>query len=359
MYQMQKKYGALAQLEHAVDQTYYKDVDENAVMESAMKGYVAGLDDPYSQYMTSDEYAAYQTSEAGQTIGIGVTVSQTEEGYLEIQDVNTDSPAKEAGLQKDDLIIKVDGDDVAKMGYEGAVNAVRGDPDTKVTLTIKRGDETFDQDVTRKSMEVTSAEGKMLDGKIGYITIRSFKENTPDQFQAIYDQLIADGAEALVFDLRDDGGGLVSALEKILDPLLPEGKIAIATYRDGTTETLVESDATECNLPMAVVVNENTASAAELFTASLQDFGKGTVVGTTTFGKGIMQVTRQMPSGGALTLTTATYQTTKGECYHGIGVKPDVEVEAGDTAVDYENPNPDTDPQLKKAIEIVTEQMAS
>ena len=110
---------------------------------------------------------------------------------------------------------------------------------------------------------------------------------------------------------------------------------------------------------MAVVVNENTASAAELFTASLQDFGKGTVVGTTTFGKGIMQVTRQMPSGGALTLTTATYQTTKGECYHGIGVKPDVEVEAGDTAVDYENPNPDTDPQLKKAIEIVTEQMAS
>lgn len=359
VYQMQKKYGALAQLEHAVDQTYYKDVDENAVMESAMKGYVAGLDDPYSQYMTSDEYAAYQTSEAGQTIGIGVTVSQTEEGYLEIQDVNTDSPAKEAGLQKDDLIIKVDGDDVAEMGYESAVNAVRGDPDTKVTLTIKRGDETFDQDVTRKSMEVTSAEGKMLDGKIGYITIRSFKENTPDQFQAIYDQLIADGAEALVFDLRDDGGGLVSALEKILDPLLPEGKIAIATYRDGTTETLVESDATECNLPMAVVVNENTASAAELFTASLQDFGKGTVVGTTTFGKGIMQVTRQMPSGGALTLTTATYQTTKGECYHGIGVKPDVEVEAGDTAIDYENPNPDTDPQLKKAIEIVTEQMAS
>lgn len=359
VYQMQKKYGSLAQLEHAVDQTYYKDVDENAVMESAMKGYVAGLDDPYSQYMTSDEYAAYQTSEAGQTIGIGVTVSQTEEGYLEIQDVNTDSPAKEAGLQKDDLIIKVDGDDVAEMGYEGAVNAVRGDPDTKVTLTIKRGDETFDQDVTRKSMEVTSAEGKMLDGKIGYITIRSFKENTPDQFQAIYDQLIADGAEALVFDLRDDGGGLVSALEKILDPLLPEGKIAIATYRDGTTETLVESDATECNLPMAVVVNENTASAAELFTASLQDFGKGTVVGTTTFGKGIMQVTRQMPSGGALTLTTATYQTTKGECYHGIGVKPDVEVEAGDTAIDYENPNPDTDPQLKKAIEIVTEQMAS
>ena len=155
----------------------------------------------------------------------------------------------------------------------------------------------------------------MLDGQIGYIRISSFKGNTPEQFQAIYDRLVQDGAKALIFDLRDDGGGLVSALEKILDPLLPEGEIAIATYRDGTTKTLVESDATECSLPMTVIVNGNTASAAELFTASLRDFGKASVVGTQTFGKGIMQVTQSMPSGGALTLTVATYQTTKGECY--------------------------------------------
>ena len=136
-------------------------------------------------------------------------------------------------------------------------------------------------------------------------------------------------------------------------PLLPEGEIAIATYRDGTTKTLVESDATECNLPMTVIVNGNTASAAELFTASLRDFGKASVVGTQTFGKGIMQVTQSMPSGGALTLTVATYQTTKGECYHKVGIKPDEIVEVGEDAVDYSDPNPEKDPQLKKAIEMV------
>ena len=208
-------------------------------------------------------------------------------------------------------------------------------------------------DVERQNIEVTTAEGQMLDGQIGYIRISSFKGNTPEQFQAIYDRLVQDGAKALIFDLRDDGGGLVSALEKILDPLLPEGEIAIATYRDGTTKTLVESDATECSLPMTVIVNGNTASAAELFTASLRDFGKASVVGTQTFGKGIMQVTQSMPSGGALTLTVATYQTTKGECYHKVGIKPDEIVEAGEDAVDYSDPNPEKDPQLKKAIEMV------
>jgi carboxyl-terminal processing protease len=137
--------------------------------------------------------------------------------------------------------------------------------------------------------------------------------------------------------------------------LLPEGEIAIATYRDGSTKTLVTSDATECDLPMVVLVNGNTASAAELFTASLRDFGKATVVGTNTFGKGIMQVTKAMADGGALTLTVATYQTTKGECYHKVGIAPDETVEAGETGVDYDNPDPETDPQLCRAIALVTE----
>lgn len=353
VYQMQKKYGALAQLEHAVDQTYYKDVDENAVMENAMKGYVAGLDDPYSQYMTSEEYQAYQTEEAGQTVGIGVTVTQTDEGYLQVEEVNADSPAEKAGMQQGDILTKVEGEDLAELGYAGALSKIRGEAGTTVQLTIQRNGDTLELDVERQNIEVTTAEGQMLDGQIGYIRISSFKGNTPEQFQAIYDRLVQDGAKALIFDLRDDGGGLVSALEKILDPLLPEGEIAIATYRDGTTKTLVESDATECSLPMTVIVNGNTASAAELFTASLRDFGKASVVGTQTFGKGIMQVTQSMPSGGALTLTVATYQTTKGECYHKVGIKPDEIVEAGEDAVDYSDPNPEKDPQLKKAIEMV------
>lgn len=353
----QETYGDLAQLAATVDQNYYTDVDTEKTMQGAMKGYVAGLDDPYSQYMTAEEYGAYQTEEAGQTVGIGVTVQQTEDGYLRVVSVNADSPADKAGVQSEDVLIAADDQDIAELGYQGAVEAVRGDEGTTVQLTVKRGSETLKLDVKRESMEVTTAQGEMLDGDIGYIRISSFKGNTPEQFQAIFDQLVSDGAKALVFDLRDDGGGLVDALEKILDPLLPEGDIAIATYRDGTTKTLVQSDAEECDLPMTVIVNGNTASAAELFTASLHDFGKASVVGTQTFGKGIMQVTQAMPSGGALTLTVATYQTTKGECYHKVGITPDEVVEPGADAIDYDNPNPEKDPQLKKAIEMVQEKM--
>lgn len=353
----QETYGDLAQLAATVDQNYYTDVDTEKTMQGAMKGYVAGLDDPYSQYMTAEEYSAYQTEEAGQTVGIGVTVQQTEDGYLRVVSVNADSPADKAGVQSEDVLIAADDQDIAELGYQGAVEAVRGDEGTTVQLTVKRGSETLKLDVKRESMEVTTAQGEMLDGDIGYIRISSFKGNTPEQFQAIFDQLVSDGAKALVFDLRDDGGGLVDALEKILDPLLPEGDIAIATYRDGTTKTLVQSDAEECDLPMTVIVNGNTASAAELFTASLHDFGKASVVGTQTFGKGIMQVTQAMPSGGALTLTVATYQTTKGECYHKVGITPDEVVEPGEDAIDYDNPNPEKDPQLKKAIEMVQEKM--
>ncbi len=353
----QETYGDLAQLAATVDQNYYTDVDTEKTMQGAMKGYVAGLDDPYSQYMTAEEYSAYQTEEAGQTVGIGVTVQQTEDGYLRVVSVNADSPADKAGVQSEDVLIAADDQDIAELGYQGAVEAVRGEEGTTVQLTVKRSSETLKLDVKRESMEVTTAQGEMLDGDIGYIRISSFKGNTPEQFQAIFDQLVSDGAKALVFDLRDDGGGLVDALEKILDPLLPEGDIAIATYRDGTTKTLVQSDAEECDLPMTVIVNGNTASAAELFTASLHDFGKASVVGTQTFGKGIMQVTQAMPSGGALTLTVATYQTTKGECYHKVGITPDEVVEPGEDAIDYDNPNPEKDPQLKKAIEMVQEKM--
>ena len=313
----------------------------------------ARLYDPYTQRSTVEEYAAYQTNEAGQMIGIGVTVTWNEEGFLQVESVTENSPAEEAGILTGDRIIAINGEDVADLGYAQAVSNVRGEENTTVTLTILRNGENLDIEVARKSMDVVSAQGQMLDGQIGYIRISSFKENTPEQFQAVLDKLLADGAVSLVFDVRDNGGGLVTSLEQILDPLLPEGKIAIATYRDGSTKTLVESDAEECNLPMVVLVNENTASAAELFTASLHDFGKATIVGTTTFGKGIMQVTRQLPDGGALTLTTATYQTTKGECYHGVGITPDEVVEPSDTAVDYDNPNAEADPQLARALKIL------
>ena len=169
------EYRELRQLAATVKQNYYTDVDDEAVMQGAMKGYVAGLDDPYSQYMTSEEYQAYQTEEAGQTVGIGVTVTQTDEGYLQVEEVNADSPAEKAGMQQGDILTKVEGEDLAELGYAGALSKIRGEAGTTVQLTIQRNGDTLELDVERQNIEVTTAEGQMLDGQIGYIRISSFK----------------------------------------------------------------------------------------------------------------------------------------------------------------------------------------
>lgn len=344
----------LENLQQVVESDYYEKVDTETLMDGALKGYVSALEDPYSGYLTPGEYQQWQSNEAGVSVGIGVTVTLTEDGSgLQIVSVEDPSPAKLAGLQVDDVITGVDGETVADLGYQEAVNRVRGEVDTSVELTVQRGETEWKKTVQRKEIEVVSAYGVMLKNQIGYIRIASFKENTVEQFQTALQNLLKNGAKALVFDVREDGGGLVAALEKIVDPLLPEGDIATATYNNGETKLLVHSDANELQLPMMVLVNGNTASAAELFTASLKDFGKAEVIGEQTFGKGIMQNTVEMKDGGAVTLTVATYQTTRGECYHGVGITPDVVIKEDYETIDFDHPNPDNDAQLKQAMELL------
>ncbi len=348
----------LEDLQQVVESDYYEKVDTETLMDGALKGYVSALEDPYSGYLTPGEYQQWQSNEAGVSVGIGVTVTLTEDGSgLQIVSVEDPSPAKLAGLQVDDVITGVDGETVADLGYQEAVNRVRGEVDTSVELTVQRGETEWKKTVQRKEIEVVSAYGVMLENQIGYIRIASFKENTVEQFQTALQNLLKNGAKALVFDVREDGGGLVAALEKIVDPLLPEGDIATATYNNGETKLLVHSDANELQLPMMVLVNGNTASAAELFTASLKDFGKAEVIGEQTFGKGIMQNTVEMKDGGAVTLTVATYQTTRGECYHGVGITPDVVIKEDYETIDFDHPNPDNDAQLKQAMELLEKKM--
>ena len=216
-------------LEQAVSDNYYESVDDSKLMDGALKGYISALDDPYSGYLTNEEYHQWQSNEAGVSVGIGVTVTLTEdESGLQIVSVENPSPAKLAGLQADDIITAVDGETVADLGYQEAVSHVRGEADTSVELTIQRGKTELKKTVQRQEMQVTSAYGTMLENKIGYIRIASFKENTVEQFQNALNQLLKQGAKGLVFDVREDGGGLVAALEKIVDPLLPAGDIATA-----------------------------------------------------------------------------------------------------------------------------------
>ncbi|MDE5564148.1 MAG: S41 family peptidase [Oscillospiraceae bacterium] len=348
-----EKYERLEALDTYIRENYYTtELNEDGLMDGILKGYVSGLDDPYSRYMTAEEYSALMTKEAGQQIGIGVTVQRSDEGWLHIITVEEGSPAETAGLQSDDLIIAVNGEQIAELEYEEAVSRVRGEEGTKVTLTIRRDGKDKNIQVERRSFDVRTVFSQMLDGQIGYIRISNFRENTAGQFQEALDALVEDGARSLLFDVRDNGGGLLSALEKMLDPLLPEGVIATATYQGGRTETVVYSDAEELNLPIAVLVNGNSASAAELFSASLHDFKDAQLVGTQTYGKGVMQVTRQMEDGGGLSLTVATYQTARSECYDGVGLTPDVEVESSEET-DITAADPDTDPQLAAAVQLL------
>ncbi len=347
-----ERYERLEALDTYIRENFYTELDEESLMNGMLKGYVAGLQDPYSVYMTAQEYNALLEKESGQMIGIGVTVTQSEEGYIHVIEVQKNSPAEEAGIQVGDLIIAVDGGDVLKVGFSESVDLVRGEEGTKVRLTVRRNGKDQVYTAERRTFDTVTVESKMLDGNIGYIRITAFRENTPDQFSEAMDRLVANGAAALIFDVRNNGGGLLNALESMLDPLLPEGVIATANYSDGESRTVVYSDDSELDLPMAVIVNGSSASAAELFAASLRDFEKAELVGTTTFGKGVMQVTTQMEDGGGLTLTIATYQTTRSECYHGVGLTPEYEVEAGEDTV-LGDPDPATDPQLAKAMEIV------
>lgn len=341
----------MAELEQYVEQNFYQDVDEDAAMDGALKGYVAGLGDPYSVFLTPEEYGEWQVKESGTSVGIGVTVQAEAETGMLVIEVTADSPAEKYGVQVGDIIIAVDGKPVSELGFENAVAAVRGEAGTEVTLTLQRGAETLDCTIVRGEVVTITAFGQMLEGNVGYIRISAFRENTDEQFTEAMEALLDAGAESLIFDVRGNGGGLLTALEDTLDPLLPEGIIATANYGDGTVKNIVESDAQELDIPMAVLINENTASAGELFAAALHDFDKAFLAGVTTFGKGVMQDTRTV-SGGAVTLTVATYQTVRGECYHGVGVSPDYEavLEEG-YVIDFNAPDPEEDAQLRIAWE--------
>lgn len=343
----------LAELSEYVDENYYQETDEDTLMDGALKGYVAGLGDPYSVFLTEDEYGGWKEKESGTAVGIGVTVQSAEEG-LYIVEVTSGSPAETAGIQAGDTITAVDGELVTDLGYNEAVAHVKGEIGTDVVLTVLREGEELEITVTRGEIITISAEGQMLDRNIGYVHISAFRENTFDQYSKVLNELLEAGAEGIIFDVRNNGGGLLSALEDVLDPLLPEGNIAIASYGDGTVKTIVESDSEELDIPMIVLVNGGTASAGELFAASLRDFGKASLVGETTFGKGIMQDTRTV-AGGAVTLTVAAYQTVKGECYHEIGVTPDTEIILPEEyVVDFKNPDTKGDVQLAEAYETIT-----
>ena len=339
-----KKYSSLQVLDSYVRDNYFGDIDEKALSDGIMKGYISGIGDKYSRYLTETEYLTEKNEDSGELVGLGLTLAEDESGYMRISEVLEDSPASDSALAEDDIITNIDGIDIKEAGFDVGMDAMRGTEGSSITLTVRREGKTTDYVLVRRTIKVKTVDAEMLGNNIGYIKVTGFKKNTPDQFISALERLTANGAKSLIFDVRDNNGGLVPALEECLDPLLPEGVVATAEYNDGRSETIVYSDDSEIDMPMAVIVNENTASAAELFAAALKDSGKAVIVGSQTYGKGVMQVTNEMDDGGAVVLTVAEYKTTKSECYNGIGITPDVQVE---------NEVEGIDSQYSKAIEVL------
>ena len=339
-----KKYTSLQTLDGYIRENYYGDIDENKLSAGLMKGYVSGIGDKYSRYLTAAEYLTEKNENSGELVGLGLTLAEDASGYMRISEIMEDSPAFDSGLLDGDIITAIDGLDVKEAGFSEAMDAMRGTEGSPVTLTVRRDGREQEYSFVRRSIEIKTVKAEMLGSQIGYIKITGFKQNTPQQFIDALERLTTNGAKSLIFDLRGNVGGLMTALQECLDPLLPEGVIAEAEYKDGHTETIIYSDESELALPMVTIVDSDTASAAELFAASLRDFRKAPVVGSQTYGKGVMQETNEMENGGAVILTVARYRTTVSDCYDGIGLTPDYQVENEDENVDA---------QYNKAVELL------
>lgn len=337
------KYQRLDELDAKVRDVFYKDVPEDDVLEGMLEGYVSGLGDRYSVYRSDEALTAYHDNNSGVYTGIGISIRKTEEGFAEIADVTEDGPAEKRGIEVGDMLLEVDGVSL-KASYDEAVDMISGEVGTSVTLLIRKHDSDTEKKITvvRAQIDEITVQSAYLPDDIGYIYIGKFRGVTIAQFENARQELLKQGAKAFIFDVRNNGGGVLSALEQMTDPLLPEGELAFSYDRDGNASPILESDAHFEKMPYVVLVNGNTASAAELFACVLRDFADAVLVGETTFGKGIMQTTFDL-SGGGVTLTTATYATGKTPCYHEIGLEPDIEA--------VYDPDAEKDNQIAAAIE--------
>lgn len=334
----------IAEIQKIVDTYYVNKYDKKFMEENMYKMMVASLKDPYSYYMTKEEYKQFKENTEGNYVGIGITVNLTEDEKILINQVFEGSPAKESGLKKGDKITKVDGEIVNLENYQDIVSNIKGEEGTSVKLTIYREKEnkTFDLDIVRRSLDVPTVEHKMLEDNIGYIKITQFDGVTYEQFNKAFNNL--SNAEGLIIDLRDNPGGLLVTVNKITDMLVPEGNITYIEDKNGNRE-YHKSDANYYNKPLVIIVNENSASASEVLTGAVKDFGVGKIVGETTYGKGVVQNTFNLADGSGVKVTIAKYYTPSGVCIDNTGIEPDYKVE------NLENNSQDL--QLEKAIEVV------
>ena len=355
-YRMLERYARLDEVYHLIQNNYYIDVDDDELMLGAIDGMLSSLQDPYSYYETPEDVETELEHQTGEYHGVGLQLMLTENNEVLITRVFKNTPAEEAGFQIGDVILAVNGVSLSDYGYNSldmARQLIVGEIGTFADVQVRRGDDIITISVTHADIVMNRVEYSMLENGIGYVLIYEFMGDDVAGFREALTALKEEKAQALVIDIRSNPGGLLSDVVDIADMLLGEGLIVYVEDRSGSRDNYY-SDAEHIEMPMAVLVNGNSASASEILAGALQDHGVATVIGETTFGKGIVQSIISFPEDGAgLHLTTARYFTPNGRSIHGTGIEPDIPVEQQGSldAATASIPDPEHDAQLRKAVE--------
>lgn len=340
----------LAYIRTMLEDEYIGELDDKTMLETAIKGYVAGVGDEYTEYYTPDEMQEEYETAMGNYVGIGIyMIVNYEEGYIDVVDVMKNSPALEAGLKKEDRILKVDGKEITSENVEELANAIKGEEGTKVKLEVKREKEILEIEIERKRIEVSHINSEMLEDNIGYIQVLDFDGGTSEEFRENYEKLKEKGATSLIIDIRSNGGGVVDESINMLEMICEKDSILlIETDKNGKEEIIKSQENPIINIPIVVLVNEYSASASEIFAGALKDNNKATIIGTKTYGKGVIQTLIRLSDGSGLKMTTEEYCTPSRNKINKVGIEPNIVVELPE---DIEELTKENDTQLKKAIE--------
>lgn len=349
--------GKMGEVQRIIGSSFMGDPDKDKLETKALKAYVAGLDDPYSEYFTKEEFESLSGQLTGNYKGIGIEVTLNDDNLISIINAYKNAPAAKAGIMSGDIIIKVDGTEVNGNNYNEAISMIRGDGDygkkDNIILTIKRQEETFDTEVTRTEVSIETVDSRMIDKNIGYVSLTNFAEESHKDFEHAVNSLVSSGAKSLIIDLRNNPGGMLTTVVSIADYLLPKGTILTIKGKNTQPEVYYSDD--KCiDIPMYVLINGSSASASEVLAGALSDHKRAVLVGEKSFGKGVVQTMYNLSDGDALKITTAKYYTPNDVCIDGKGIEPDHKVEMNLTKP-LEFYTQEEDIQLTKVIELINE----
>ncbi len=342
-------------IESLIEKYYLKEIDEQAVIDGAIDGYVSALGDPYTEYIPASEMEEYTQDIMGNYVGIGIyMVQNVEKNVIEVLTPIKESPAEAAGILPGDIIVAVDGIEYSGEEMTTASNNIKGEEGTKVKLTILRGTETLDLEITRSKINTNPVIAETLENDIGYLEISSFDEGTAEEFKTKYETLKEQGITSLIIDLRNNGGGLVDEALQIADYIVPKGKELLITVDKNNNEVIEKAEEDVLiDMPIVVLVNENSASASEILAGALKDLDEATLVGTTTYGKGVIQQVLSLSNGSGLKITVEEYYTPNRNKIDGVGIEPDEKVELPETVTNPLSVSREEDTQLQKAMELL------